>query len=98
MANIKFEYSGKIGDGKYWDKDSTKKVTVELDDNDFTVDEMLEEFMNFMQAIGYRFEVGDRFGVVNDFKDWKKDPNQIDLDLGSNGTSQPDFGAVPPHG
>jgi hypothetical protein len=30
---------------------------------------MLEEFMNFMQAIGYKFEVGDRFEVKNDFKD-----------------------------
>jgi hypothetical protein len=28
--------------------------------------------MNFMQAIGYKFDIGDRFAVVNDFKDFEK--------------------------
>ena len=69
MANIKFEYNGMLSDGRFFDDDSKKKVVVELEDNDLTVDEMLEEFMNFMQAIGYKFEVGDRFEVKNDFKD-----------------------------
>jgi hypothetical protein len=69
MANVKFEYNGKLSDGRFFDDDSKKKVVVELEDNDLTVDEMLEEFMNFMQAIGYKFEVGDRFEVKNDFKD-----------------------------
>lgn len=67
MTNVKFEYNGKLSDGRTWDEDSKKKVTVELDDTDLTVSEMLEEFMNFMQAIGYKFNVGDRFDVVNDF-------------------------------
>jgi hypothetical protein len=43
---------------------------------------MLEEFMNFMQAIGYKFEIGDRFDVVNDFKEFeaqKKDELKIDF-------------------
>jgi hypothetical protein len=72
MANVKFEYSGKLSDGRFFDEDSTKRVVVELEDSDLTVDEMLEEFMNFMQAIGYKFEIGDRFEVVNDFKNFEK--------------------------
>jgi hypothetical protein len=100
MPNIRFEYSGKLSDGRFWDETSNKRVTVELDDNDLTVPEMLEEFMNFMQAIGYKFEIGDRFDVVNDFK---FDSKQDNLDFDSNGishtdfgTSVPGFGAVPP--
>jgi hypothetical protein len=72
MANVKFEYSGKLSDGRFFDEDSKKKVVVDLEDSDLTVDEMLEEFMNFMQAIGYKFDIGDRFAVVNDFKDFEK--------------------------
>jgi hypothetical protein len=80
MANVKFEYNGKLSDGRYFDEDSKKKIVVELEDNDLTTSEMLEEFMNFMQAIGYKFELGDRFDVVNDFKfDVKKDDNGNDL-------------------
>lgn len=100
MPSVKFEFNGLLGDGKYWDKDSKKKVTIELEDNDLTVSEMLEEFMNFMQAIGYKFEIGDRFDVVNDFKN---DRTQEELDFDSNGishtdfgTSVPGYGAVPP--
>jgi hypothetical protein len=51
MANVKFEYSGKLSDGRFWDETSNKRVVVELEDNDLSVPEMLEEFMNFMQAI-----------------------------------------------
>jgi hypothetical protein len=72
MANVKFEYSGKLSDGRFFDDDSKKKVVVELEDSDLTTSEMLEEFMNFMQAIGYKFEIGDRFDVVNDFKSFEK--------------------------
>ena len=69
MSNVRFEYNGQVSAGlNSWDRDSSKRVTVELTDDDLTVDEMLEEFMNFMQAIGYKFEIGDRFDVVNDFK------------------------------
>lgn len=93
MANVKFEFNGKLSDGRFWDEDSKKKVTVELDDSDLTVDEMLEEFMNFMQAIGYKFEIGDRFDVVNDFKNAGKNDKQLDLDFGANGTSHTDFAA-----
>ena len=79
MANIKFEYEGQVSSGglNSWDNDSRKRVTVELDDNDLTVDEMLEEFMNFMQAIGYKFELGDRLEVVNDFKKSESQPQPI---------------------
>jgi hypothetical protein len=37
---------------------------------------MLEEVMNFMQAIGYKFEIGDRFAVVNDFKEFEAQQKQ----------------------
>jgi hypothetical protein len=97
MANVKFEYSGKLSDGRFWDETSNKRVVVELEDNDLSVPEMLEEFMNFMQAIGYKFEIGDRFDVVNDFKEFNKNDKQFDLDFGR-GTSHTDFGAVPPKG
>lgn len=72
MPNIKFEYNGKLSDGRFFDEDSKKKVTVELEDTDLSVNEMLEEFMNFMKAIGYSFDIGDHFEVVNDFS---KEPN-----------------------
>ena len=70
MANVRFEYEGQVSSGglNSWDRDSRKRVSVELDDNDLTVDEMLEEFMNFMKAIGYNFDLGDHLEVVNDFK------------------------------
>lgn len=77
---VKFEYTGKLSDGRYFDSDSTKKVTVELDDNDLSVSELLEEFMNFLQAVGYRFELGDHFDIVNDFKSTQTD-DQLKLDL-----------------
>ena len=84
---FKFEYTGKMSDGRGWDLDSTKRVTFELDDNDVTVNELLEEFKNFLQGAGYGFELGDRFEIVNDFKNWDKK---------STGTSDPGYGAVPP--
>ena len=70
MSKVLFEYEGQVSSGglNSWDRDSNKRVTIELNDDDLTVDEMLNEFMNFMQAIGYSFELGDRFEVVNDFK------------------------------
>ena len=70
MSKVVFEYEGQVSSGglNSWDRDSSKRVTVELNDDDLTVNEMLNEFMNFMQAIGYSFELGDRFEVVNDFK------------------------------
>jgi uncharacterized protein YktA (UPF0223 family) len=70
MAIVRFGYEGQVSNGglSSWDRDSNKRVTIELNDDDLTVDEMLNEFMNFMQAIGYSFELGDRLEVVNDFK------------------------------
>lgn len=95
MANVKFEYNGQVSSGglNSWDRDSSKRVTIELNDDDLTVNEMLEEFMNFMQAIGYKFELGDYFEVANDFKTEKKDDLKIDF---SKYDSDPGYGAVPP--
>jgi len=72
---VKFEYTGKLSDGRTWDLDSIKRVTVELDDNDLSVYELLEEFMNFMQAIGYKFELGDHLEIVNEFNN--SDDNSV---------------------
>lgn len=67
---VKFEYTGKMSDGwKGWDETSSKKITFEIEDNDMTVPELLDEFMNFLQGIGYKFDIGDRLDVVNDFND-----------------------------
>ena len=98
---VKFEYTGKLSDGRYFDNDSTKKVTIELNDNDLNVNEMLEEFMNFMKAVGYNFDLGDHFEVVNDFKsrdEIKLDFSKYDVSFtGMDSTSDPAFGAVPPN-
>jgi len=78
MSNVVFEYEGQVSAGlNSWDRDSQKRVTVELNDDDLSVNEMLEEFMNFMQAIGYKFDIGDRFEVVNDLK---TQPTQANVD------------------
>lgn len=82
MANVKFEYEGQVSGGlNSWDTDSRKRITVELNDNDLTVYEMLEEFMNFMQAIGYKFELGDRLDVVNDFTKEQTPPTVDDYKI-----------------
>ena len=99
MANVKFEFNGKLSDGRFFDEDSKKKVTVELEDSDLTVDEMLEEFMNFMKAIGYNFEIGERFEVTNEFKSFEErlKSNNQDQPIGmAHGTSHLGYGAVPP--
>jgi len=80
MAIVRFGYEGQVSAGlNSWDRNSNKRVNVELNDDDLTVDELLEEFMNFMKAIGYSFDLGDRFEVVNDFKTEKKDDLKIDF-------------------
>ncbi len=45
-----------------------KDVTINLDKQDARVPELLEEFMNFLRACGYCFEIDDYFDVVNDFR------------------------------
>ena len=62
---IKFEYTGKIGSGGMFDEDSVKKVTFELDDNDLTVQELLDEFQNFLKGVGYFFKDTQTFEVLD---------------------------------
>lgn len=62
---IKFEYTGKIGSGGLFDEDSIKKVTFELDDNDLSVNELLDEFHNFLKGVGYFFKDTQTFEVVD---------------------------------
>lgn len=45
-----------------------KDVTINLDKQDATVTDLLDEFMNFMKACGYCFHIDDRLDVVNDFR------------------------------
>lgn len=45
-----------------------KDVTINLSKHDATVTDLLDEFMNFMKACGYCFDIDDRLDVVNDFK------------------------------
>lgn len=82
MTKVVFEYEGQVSAGlNSWDRDSQKRVTVELNDDDLSVNEMLEEFMNFMQAIGYKFDIGDRFEVVNDLKTEQTPPKVEDYKI-----------------
>ena len=82
MSKVVFEYEGQVSAGlNSWDRDSHKRVTVELNDDDLSVNEMLEEFMNFMQAIGYKFDIGDRFEVVNDLKTEQTPPKVEDYKI-----------------
>lgn len=82
MSKVVFEYEGQVSAGlNSWDRDSQKRVTVELNDDDLSVNEMLEEFMNFMQAIGYKFDIGDRFEVVNDLKTEQTPPKVEDYKI-----------------
>lgn len=62
---IKFEYTGKIGSGGLFDEDSIKKVTFELDDNDLTVQELLDEFQNFLKGVGYFFKDTQTFELLD---------------------------------
>jgi len=68
---IKFEYTGKIGSGGLFDEDSIKKVTFELDDNDLTVNEVLDEFQNFLKGVGYFFKDTQTFEIVDTSVDTK---------------------------
>ena len=49
--------------------DGGKQVTLNFNKQDPRVPDVLEEFMHFMKACGYCFEIDDYFDVVNDFKD-----------------------------
>ena len=95
---VKFEYIGNLSDGKRWDLDSSKRVSIELNDNDLTVNELLEEFMNFLQAVGYKFDLGDSLEVVNrNFPKFDLDSKNFKFDFSKfDGESDPGFGAVPP--
>jgi len=45
-----------------------KEVTLNFNKQDPRVPEVLEEFMNFLRATGYCFDIDDYFDVANDFK------------------------------
>lgn len=65
---VKFEYTGKLNNGRFFDATSTKKVTFEIDDDDLSLGELLDEFANFLRATGYAILPEDHLEVVNDFK------------------------------
>jgi hypothetical protein len=93
---VKFEYTGKLSDGRTWDLNSNKRVTIELEDNDLTVYELLEEFMNFLQAVGYQFELGDHLEIVNDLKN--SDDNSFNANQFNTSNTGEELLVPPPHG
>lgn len=80
-----------------------KTVEVSFDDQDISLDKLLEEFLQFTKACDFHFDIDDRFDVVNDFRDspgamrnklTTSDDNPFQEDLFSghvNGVSNSDF-------
>jgi len=98
--SVKFEYTGKLGGGSVWDKNSTKKITVEIEDDDLTVNELLDEFTGFLRALGYYVKPSDRLEIVSDditdlsSKEFKFDLPKVDefkLDWNKIYTNQPNI-------
>ena len=81
---IKFEYTGKIGSGGLFDEDSIKKVTFELDDNDLTVQELLDEFQNFLKGVGYFFKDTQTFELLDHTAETKPEVQVSKTEVQSN--------------
>jgi c-di-GMP-related signal transduction protein len=66
MSKITFQFEGKIDNGAFYDKNSSKKVVMELDDDNLTLHELLSEFKSFLSSVGYHFEADEYLDVTND--------------------------------
>lgn len=88
--SVKFEYTGKLANGSIWDKNSKKRITVEIEDDDLSTDELLDEFVGFMRALGYPVGPNDKLKLVNAPQEFKFDFSKFDS------KSDPNLGAVPP--
>lgn len=80
MAKMKFEFHGLISNSSYYDKNSAKSVVIELNDDNLTLSEILNEFQNFLLAAGYRFPDGAELDVVNPKDDLNTDWTSDDWD------------------
>ncbi|MGA0857838.1 MAG: hypothetical protein ACO3P3_06715 [Candidatus Nanopelagicales bacterium] len=73
MSKITFQFEGKIENGSFYDKNSSKKVTMELDDDNLTLHELLSEFRSFLSSVGYHFEADEYLDVTNDKQSFTDD-------------------------
>jgi|LauGreDrversion4_2_1035121.scaffolds.fasta_scaffold10261_11 hypothetical protein len=70
MSRMIFEFEGEISRGSFYDRNSTKSVTMQLNDDDLSVHEILNEFQNFLSAAGYKFEEGAELIISSKNDDW----------------------------
>ena len=56
MAKMVFEFEGNVSNSRFYDNSSSKRVTVELDDDNLNLSEVLNEFQNFLVAAGYHLD------------------------------------------
>lgn len=69
-----------------------KTVEVSFDDQDISLDKLLEEFLQFVKACDYHFEIDDRLDVVNDFRDSPSDlRNKVTVSIENNQPIQEDL-------
>lgn len=73
MSKMKFEFQGALSNGAFYDKNSTKSIVMELNDDNLTIPEILNEFQNFLRAAGYYFDDSAELSVVNPKDDWESE-------------------------
>lgn len=93
MSKMKFEFHGMISNSSFYDKNSTKSIVMELNDDNLTILEVLNEFQNFLRAAGYYFDNGAELGVINPKDDWEDEWTTDDWD-GLPGTNEDDLNQV----
>lgn len=89
MAKMRFEFQDVITNGAFYDKNSTKSIVMELNDDNLTLPEILNEFQHFLLGAGYHFDDGAELDIVhprNSNDDWTTDdwddlPSTDDDDL-----------------
>ena len=80
MSRMKFEFQGLLSNNEFYDKNSSKTIIMELNDDNLTLSEVLNEFQNFLTASGYRFPDGAELDIVSPKNDWKDDWTTDDWD------------------
>ena len=87
MSKMKFEFQGLISNSSFYDKTSSKTVVMELNDDDLTIPEVLNEFQNFLRAVGYNFPDGAELEVSHREDNWDDWGNTDDWDDSNSGTA-----------
>jgi len=80
MSKMKFEFQGLLSNNDFYDKNSSKTISMELNDDNLTLSEVLNEFQNFLLASGYRFPDGAELDIVSPKNDWQDDWTTDDWD------------------